>query len=126
MYVTSDLSFQICSIQSHKPFCYVAQLPFPIIFLNDSTSSYWSCFSYCEVDYNHLDSKKYDDYDYDLGLVHKNIHAHAHARNKISVITDISVLGFYGYIGNIGGYFDKNIGKTKINKNTLKFIEILC
>ena len=26
------------------------------------------------------------------------------ARNKISVITDISVLGFYGYIGNIGKY----------------------
>ena len=25
-------------------------------------------------------------------------------RNKISVITDISVLGFYGYIGNIGKY----------------------
>ena len=40
------------------------------------------------------------------------------ARNKISVITDISV--------NIGGYFDKNIGKAKINKNTLKFMEILC
>ena len=48
------------------------------------------------------------------------------SRNKISVITDISVLGFYGYIGNISGYFDKNIGKTKINKNTLKFMEILC
>ena len=27
---------------------------------------------------------------------------------------------------NIGGYFDKNIGKEKINKNTLKFMEILC
>ena len=27
---------------------------------------------------------------------------------------------------NIGGYFDKNIGKAKINKNTLKFMEILC
>ena len=25
-------------------------------------------------------------------------------RNKISVITDISVLGFYGYIENIGKY----------------------
>ena len=44
-------------------------------------------------------------------------------RNKISVITDISVLGFYG---NIGGYFDKNIGNAKFNKNTLKFMEILC
>ena len=41
------------------------------------------------------------------------------ARNKILIITDISVLGFYGYIGNIYGYFDKNIGKAKINKNTL-------
>ena len=47
-------------------------------------------------------------------------------RNKISVITDILVLGFYGYFGNIGGYFDKNINKAKINKNTLKFIELLC
>ena len=40
------------------------------------------------------------------------------ARNKISVINDISV--------NIGEYFDKNIGKEKINKKTLKFMEILC
>ena len=48
------------------------------------------------------------------------------AKMKISVITDISVLGFYGYIGNINRYFDKNIGKTKINKNALKFIEIFC
>ena len=45
------------------------------------------------------------------------------SKNKISVIT---VLGFHGYIGNIGGYFDKNIGKAKINKNTLKFMEIFC
>ena len=44
-----------------------------------------------------------------------------YSRNKISLITDISVLGFYGYIRksvNIDGYFDKNIGKAKINKNT--------
>ena len=27
---------------------------------------------------------------------------------------------------NISGYFDKNIGNAKINKNTLKFLEILC
>ena len=27
---------------------------------------------------------------------------------------------------NIDRYFDKNIDKDKINKNTLKFIEILC
>ena len=27
---------------------------------------------------------------------------------------------------NISGYFDKNIGKAKINKNTLKFMEIIC
>ena len=33
---------------------------------------------------------------------------------------DISVLG------NIGGYFDKNIGNARINKNTLKFTDILC
>ena len=48
------------------------------------------------------------------------------ARNKISVITVISVFKFYGYIENIGRYFDKNISKVKINKNTLKFIKILC
>ena len=33
---------------------------------------------------------------------------------KISVNTDISVIGFYRYIINIGGYFYKNIGKIKI------------
>ena len=27
---------------------------------------------------------------------------------------------------NIDGYFDKNIDKAKINKNTLKFIKIFC
>ena len=43
---------------------------------------------------------------------------------KISVITDLSILKFYGYIGNICEYFDKNIGKVKINKN--KFMKILC
>ena len=43
--------------------------PFEVIFMNDSASGYWSCFSYCEVDYNHLDSKKYGDHDYGLGLI---------------------------------------------------------
>ena len=55
------------------------------------------------------------------------INSCSNARNKISVITDVSVLGFYEYIRisvNIGGYFDKNIDKAKINKNTLKFMEI--
>ena len=47
------------------------------------------------------------------------------ANNKISVITNILVLKFYEYIINIDGYFDKNIGKTKINKNTLKLMEII-
>ena len=51
---------------------------------------------------------------------------HLKPRNKISVITDISVLGFTEISENIGGYFDKNIGNEKINKNTLKFMEILC
>ena len=31
-------------------------------------------------------------------------------RIKISVNTDISVIGFYGNIGNIGGYFYTYIG----------------
>ena len=43
-----------------------------------------------------------------------------------NIDTDILVLGFYGYIENIGRYFYKNIDKEKINKNTLKFMEILC
>ena len=34
---------------------------------------------------------------------------------------DILIFGFYGYIENIGEYFDKNIDKTKINK---KYFEI--
>ena len=42
---------------------------------------------------------------------------------------DISVLAFYGYIGYIGDIsvdiFFMNIDISKINKNTLKFIEIL-
>ena len=44
-------------------------------------------------------------------------------RLKILVSTDILVLGFYGYIDV---YFYMNIDILKINKNTLKFIEILC
>ena len=42
---------------------------------------------------------------------------------KISVFTDISVIGFYGYIGYIGGYFYINIDKIKINKNKNTLIE---
>ena len=37
---------------------------------------------------------------------------------EISVNTNILVFGFYKYIKNIGGYFDKNIGKTKIIQNS--------
>ena len=45
---------------------------------------------------------------------------------ELSVSTDISVLGFYGYIGYIGGYFYMNIDISEINKkNTLKLMEIL-
>ena len=36
------------------------------------------------------------------------------ARMKISVSMDISVLGFYGYIRYIGGYFYMNIDISKI------------
>ena len=36
--------------------------------------------------------------------------ATSNARIKISVNTDISVIGFYENIENIGGYFYKNIG----------------
>ena len=43
------------------------------------------------------------------------------ARMKISVITDISVLRFYGYIGDIStDILEKNIGKVKIVKNSWK------
>ena len=44
---------------------------------------------------------------------------------EILVNTDISVLGFYGYIENIGGYFKKNIGKVKIIQNSWKYLEKL-
>ena len=37
-------------------------------------------------------------------IIYVNIFLHIYSKNKISVITDISVLGFYGYIGNIGKY----------------------
>ena len=42
---------------------------------------------------------------------------------EISVNMNISVLGFYGYIGNIGKYFDKNISKVKIIQNSWKYLE---
>ena len=44
---------------------------------------------------------------------------------KILVSIDISVLEFYGYIGYIDGYFDMNIDISEINKNILKFVEML-
>ena len=44
------------------------------------------------------------------------------SRMKISVITNISILQFYGYIGYIGDIsadiLEKNIGKLKIVKNS--------
>ena len=40
------------------------------------------------------------------------------SRFEISVNMDISILGFYGFIENIDGYFDKNINKTKIIQNS--------
>ena len=52
--------------------------------------------------------------------------AHLYPRLEISVLMDISVLAFYGYIGYIDGYLFLNIDISKINKNTLKFINILC
>ena len=52
--------------------------------------------------------------------------AHLYPRLEISVLMDVSVLAFYGYIGYIGGYLFLNIDISKINKNTLKFINILC
>ena len=43
------------------------------------------------------------------------------AWKKISVITDISVLRFYGYIGDISAYIlEKNIDRLKIVKNSWK------
>ena len=45
-------------------------------------------------------------------------------RIKISDLTDISILEFYGYIEYIGEYFYINIGNMEISKNTLKFLEI--
>ena len=42
----------------------------------------------------------------------------SYPRFEISVNTDISVLEFYGYIKNIGRYFDKNIDRIKIVQNS--------
>ena len=48
------------------------------------------------------------------------------ARMKISVITDISVLRFYGYIEDIStDILEKNIGRLKIVKNSWKCKENL-
>ena len=44
---------------------------------------------------------------------------HLYPTFEISVLMDISVLAFCGYIGYIGGYFFMNIDISKINKNTL-------
>ena len=49
----------------------------------------------------------------------------------MNILTKISVkhLNFTDILEisvNIDEYFDKNIGKAKINKNILKFMEILC
>ena len=61
------------------------------------------------------------------------MHSHIHytlslflsveSKVKISVSMDISLLGLYGYISE---YFYMNIDISKINKNALKLIEILC
>ena len=40
------------------------------------------------------------------------------SRFEISVNTDISIFGFYGFIENIGGYLNKNINKAKIIQNS--------
>ena len=40
-------------------------------------------------------------------------------KDQISVNTNISIIGFYGYIGNIDGYFYKNIDKIKIILNSI-------
>ena len=71
--------------------------------------------------------------------------AHHRTPNTMSIyhvlMTKEQNISIYGYIGtwilrkyrkyrkiseNIGGYFDKNIDNAKINKNILKFMEILC
>ena len=49
-----------------------------------------------------------------ISMMHIFSNLQSHLRIKISVNTDISVIGFYGNIGNIGGYFYKNIGSIKI------------
>lgn len=61
-----------------------------------------------------------------VGMVRKHnrpINHHSPQRFKILVLMDISLLGFYKYIS---GYFFMNIDIVKTNKNTLKFMVILC
>ena len=43
----------------------------------------------------------------------------------MSVNTDISIFGFYGFIKNIDGYLNKNINKAKIIQNSWKHLEKL-
>ena len=57
---------------------------------------------------------------------------------RLVVVISVKNIGFDGYIGTwilqiyriywryIGGYFYMNIDISEINKNTLKFMEILC
>ena len=36
---------------------------------------------------------------------------------------DLSIVEFYGYIGNIDGYFNKNIDQIKIVQNSCKYLK---
>ena len=53
--------------------------------------------------------------------------------SKTLLKTKVENISFDGYIGTwilriywFGGYFYMNIDRSEINKNTLKFMEILC
>ena len=48
---------------------------------------------------------------------------HSSPKFEILVNTNISILGFYGYIKNIGGYFDKNIDNIEMVQNSCKCLE---
>ena len=54
-------------------------------------------------------------------MAHMGMSGIACVQHRYFDFTDISEISV-----NVSGYFDKNIGKTKINKYILKFMKILC
>ena len=65
---------------------------------------------------------------YEPTVANENVSAYLKCLNEMCLKMGVTYryLDFTEISKNICGYFDKNIGNAKINKNTLKFTEILC